>query len=31
VFELGEATVVAPPGWRVSIDELGTLAMERES
>ena len=30
VFELAEATVVAPPGWRVSVDELGTLAMERE-
>jgi N-methylhydantoinase A len=29
VFELDEATVVVPPGWRVSIDELGTLAMER--
>ncbi len=31
VFEFDEATVVAPPGWRVSIDELGTLAMERKS
>jgi N-methylhydantoinase A len=31
VLELGEATLVCPPGWSLEIDETGTLAMGRES
>jgi N-methylhydantoinase A len=28
VFELPEATLVLPPGWRASVDEAGTIAAE---
>jgi N-methylhydantoinase A len=28
VFELPEATLVLPPGWRASVDEFGTIAAE---
>jgi N-methylhydantoinase A len=30
VFELPEATLVLPPGWRASVDEAGTITAERE-
>jgi N-methylhydantoinase A len=30
VFELPEATLVLPPGWRASVDEAGTVRAERE-
>jgi len=29
VFELPEATLVLPPGWRASVDEAGTITGER--
>jgi N-methylhydantoinase A len=29
VFELPEATLVLPPGWRARVDETGTIAAER--
>ena len=29
VFELPEATLVLPPGWRARVDEAGTIAAER--
>jgi N-methylhydantoinase A len=29
VFELPEATLVLPPGWRASVDEAGTIAADR--
>jgi N-methylhydantoinase A len=29
VFELPEATLVLPPGWRASVDEAGTVRAER--
>jgi N-methylhydantoinase A len=29
VFELPEATLVLPPGWRADVDEAGTIAAER--
>jgi N-methylhydantoinase A len=28
VFELPEATLVLPPGWRAAVDEHGTIAAE---
>jgi N-methylhydantoinase A len=31
VFELPEATLVLPPGWRAEVDEAGTIAAEREA
>jgi N-methylhydantoinase A len=31
VFELPEATLVLPPGWRASVDEAGTITAERET
>jgi N-methylhydantoinase A len=31
VFELPEATLVLPPGWRASVDEAGTITAEKES
>jgi N-methylhydantoinase A len=30
LFEGGESTVVVPPDWTVTVDEIGTLHMERE-
>jgi N-methylhydantoinase A len=30
VFELPEATLVLPPGWRASVDEAGTITAVRE-
>jgi N-methylhydantoinase A len=30
VFELPEATLVLPPGWRAAVDERGTICAERE-
>lgn len=30
VCELGEATVVVPPGWRGAVDRDGTLVLQRE-
>ena len=30
VYELGEATLVLPPGWRASVDQAGTVTAERE-
>jgi N-methylhydantoinase A len=30
VFELPEATLVLPPGWRASVDEAGTITADRE-
>jgi N-methylhydantoinase A len=30
VFELPEATLVLPPGWRAEVDETGTIAATRE-
>ena len=29
VFELPEATLVVPPGWRTRVDEAGTIVAER--
>src|SRR3954470_15532284 len=29
IFELPEATLVLPPGWRASVDDRGTIAAER--
>ena len=29
VFELPEATLVVPPGWRAEVDEAGTIVAER--
>jgi N-methylhydantoinase A len=29
IFELPEATLVVPPGWRASVDEAGTIVAER--
>jgi N-methylhydantoinase A len=29
VFELPEATLVLPPGWRAQVDDAGTIAAER--
>ena len=29
ICELPETTVVVPPGWRGTVDRLGTLALER--
>jgi N-methylhydantoinase A/oxoprolinase/acetone carboxylase beta subunit len=29
IFELPEATLVLPPGWRARVDERGTIAAER--
>ena len=29
IFELPEATLVLPPGWRARVDETGTIAAER--
>ncbi len=31
VFELPEATLVVPPGWRASVDEAGTITAEVDS
>jgi N-methylhydantoinase A len=31
VFELPEATLVLPPGWRASVDEAGTITADRET
>ena len=31
VFELPEATLVLPPGWRARVDEAGTIVAEREA
>jgi N-methylhydantoinase A len=30
VFELPEATLVLPPGWRASVDRAGTITADRE-
>ena len=29
MFELPEATLVLPPGWRAEVDEAGTIVAER--
>jgi N-methylhydantoinase A len=29
IFELPEATLILPPGWRARVDERGTIAAER--
>jgi N-methylhydantoinase A/oxoprolinase/acetone carboxylase beta subunit len=29
IFELPEATLVLPPGWRANVDDRGTIAAER--
>jgi N-methylhydantoinase A len=31
IFELPEATLVLPPGWRAKVDKWGTVAAEREA
>jgi N-methylhydantoinase A/oxoprolinase/acetone carboxylase beta subunit len=31
VFELPEATLVLPPGWRASVDEAGTISAQTEA
>jgi N-methylhydantoinase A len=30
VFELPEATLVLPPGWRAAVDQAGTISAQRE-
>ncbi len=31
VFELPEATLVLPPGWRAEVDEAGTIRARRQA
>jgi N-methylhydantoinase A/oxoprolinase/acetone carboxylase beta subunit len=31
VFELPEATLVLPPGWRAEVDRFGTIDARREA